>query len=183
MFLGDPPLVGSPLGPGLFLCLSLCLLQTSSLNLYYPCSFLMELNKTFWRHSLGVFTLDPNSFEFLVCLSVCLVAYFLTEIRQILGYLQFLIRYLFDFFGRHSRDAFTLLPNKYKLFVCLSVWQLAFFLTEIRQMQGYIQFLDIYLSEFFWRHSPEVFTLYAKAYKFFVCLSVCQLANFLAKIR
>ena len=37
----------------------------------------------FWRHSLDAVTLYPNNLEFPVCLSVCLFAYFLTEIKQI----------------------------------------------------------------------------------------------------
>ena len=39
--------------------------------------------KTFWTHFGDVGTLDPNNFEFIVCLWVCKLAYFLTENRQI----------------------------------------------------------------------------------------------------
>ena len=38
--------------------------------------------KTFWRHSLDIGALFPNNCEFLVCLSVCYLAYFFTDIRQ-----------------------------------------------------------------------------------------------------
>merc|ERR1711954_607792 len=41
------------------------------------------LSQIFWRHSWDVGTLIPNNFEIVVCLSVCYLAYFLTEIRQI----------------------------------------------------------------------------------------------------
>ena len=37
----------------------------------------------FWRHSWDVGTLIPNESEFLVCLSVCYLAYSLTEIPKI----------------------------------------------------------------------------------------------------
>ena len=58
-------------------------------------------------------------------------------------------------------------------FVCLSVCYLAHFLTEIRQIWGYILFLMRYLSEIFWRHSWDVCTLFKNNYKFLVFLSVC----------
>ena len=38
---------------------------------------------------------------------------------------------------------------------------------------GYLQFLMRYLSENFWRHSWDVFTLVSKNSEFFVCQSVC----------
>ena len=49
------------------------------------------------------------------------MAYFLTEITQILGYLQFWIRYLSEIFWRHSWDVGTLVQNNSEFFVCLSV--------------------------------------------------------------
>ena len=75
----------------------------------------------FWRHSWDVGTLVPNNSEFFVCLSVCYLAHFLTEITQILGYLQFWMRYLSENFWRHSWDVNTLVPNNSKCLVCLWV--------------------------------------------------------------
>ena len=71
------------------------------------------LSENFWRHSSDVFTLVPNACKFLVCLSTHLLAYllaeirpiyFLTEIRQIWGYLHFWMIYLSEIFLRHSLD-------------------------------------------------------------------------------
>ena len=134
------------------------------------------LFETFWRHSWDIGTLVPNDCEFLVCLSVCQLAYFLTEIRQIWGYLQFWMRYLFETFWRHSLDVGTLVPNNCEFLVCLSVCQLANFLTEIRQIQGYVQFWMRYLSETFWRQSWDLGTLDPNNYDFlYVCQSVSWL--------
>ena len=117
-----------------------------------------------------------------VCLSVCQLAYFLTEIRQIQRYLQFCMRYLSEIFWRHSWDVCTLVPNNSEIHVCLSVCQLAYFLTEIIQIQGYLQFWKRYLSEIFWRPSQDESTLVPNNSEFLVCLSVCQLAYFLTEI-
>ena len=46
IFLGGPPLMGPPLGPGL--CVFICF-WTFNLKWWYLCSFLMELNLTSWR--------------------------------------------------------------------------------------------------------------------------------------
>ena len=135
-----------------------------------------------WRHSWDVCILVTNNSEFLVCLSVCQLAYFLTEIVQIQGYLQFWMIYLSDFFWSLSWNLSTLVPKNSASLVCLSVYQLPYFLTEIRQKQGYLQFWMSYLSEFFWRHSWDVCTLVPNNSEFLVCLSVCQLAYFLTEI-
>ena len=145
--------------------------------------WMRNLPDFFLRHSSDVCTPFSNDYKFLICLSVCQFAYFLTEIRPIQGYLLSQMRYLSEVFWRHYWDVFTLSPNLYKLFVFLSVCQLAHFLTEIRQMQGYLLFWMSYLSENFWRHSQDVFTQFQNDYKFFVCLSACQLAHFLTEIR
>ena len=102
-----------------------------------------------WRHSCDICILVLNNFEFHVYLSVCQLAYFLTEIIQIQGYLQFWKRYVSEIFWRHSEDDSTLVPNNSEILVCLSVFQLAYVLTEIIQMQGYLQFCMRYLSEIF----------------------------------
>ena len=67
-----------------------------------------------WGHSRDFDTQFQNNSDFFVCLSVCYLAHFLTEITQILGYLQFLIRYLSENFRRHSWDVNTLVPNNSK---------------------------------------------------------------------
>ena len=56
---------------------------------------------SFWflKTFLGFKKIFPNDSEFLVCLSICQLAYFLTEIRQIQGYLKFWMRYLSEIFG------------------------------------------------------------------------------------
>merc|ERR1711954_485153 len=131
------------------------------------------LSENFWRHYWDVGTLVPNNSDFFVCLSVCYLAYFLTEIIQILGYLQFWTRYLSEIFLRHSWDVFTLVPNNFNFFVCLSVCYLAYFLTENIQILGYLQFWRRYLSEIFWRYSLDVFTLDPNNLEYLVCLSVC----------
>ena len=117
------------------------------------------LSEILWRHSREVVTPFPKNSEFLVCLSVCQLAYFLTEIRQLWGYLKFWMRYLFKTFWRHSWDVGTLVPNNCELLVCLSVFQLDYFLTEIRKIRGYVQFWMIYCFETFWRHYWDIDTL------------------------
>ena len=79
------------------------------------------LSGIFWGLSWYVFTINLSHSEFLVCLSVCLLAYFLNEIMSIWGYIQFWMRYHSEFFLRHSWDISALFP-KYSVFlVCLSV--------------------------------------------------------------
>ena len=141
------------------------------------------LSECFWRLSWDICILDPNNFEFFVCLSVCQLAYFLTEITQILGYLQFWIRYLSEIFWRHSWDVVAPFPNNSEFFVCLSVCQLAYFLTEIRLILEYLWFWMRYLAEICWRLSLNVFVLDPNNSEFLICLSVCQLAYFLSEIR
>ena len=135
------------------------------------------LSEIFLRNSQDISGLFPSHSEFLVCLSVCQLAYFLTEIRPIWGYLQFQMRYLFVNFSRHSWDGGELVPNILESLVCLSVCQLAFFLTEFRLIWGYLQFWMKYLSENFWRHSQNVFTLFPNNFDFFMSVSllVCSL--------
>ena len=73
---------------------------------------------------------DSGRTKFLICLSVCQLTYFLTEIRQIWGYIQFLMRDLSDFFG----NIFGILLHQFQ--ICLNflyvrqVCFLAYFLTE-----------------------------------------------------
>ena len=95
--------------------------------------WIIYLSEISWRHSWDVGILFPNNSEFHVCLSVCQFAYFLTEIIQIQGYFQFWKRYISEIFLRHSWDVGTLIPNNIEILVCLSVWYLAYFLTEIKQ--------------------------------------------------
>ena len=116
---------------------------------------------------------DLGGNQIFLCLSVCYLAHFLTEIIQILGYLQIWIRYLSKIFWSHSWDICTLVPNNSEFFACLSVCYLAHFLTEITQILRYLQFWIRYLSEIFWRHSWDVCTLVPNNSEFLVCLSVC----------
>ena len=95
------------------------------------------LSEIFWRHSWDVCKLVPNNSGIHVCLSVCQLAYFLTETIQIWGYLQFWKRFLSEIFQRHSQDESTLVLNNSEFLVCLSFCQLPYFLTEIRQIQNF----------------------------------------------
>ena len=118
------------------------------------------LSESFWWLSWNVCMLDPDTSEFLSCLSVCYLAQFLTENKLIQVYLQFWMRYLSEISWRHSQNVFTMNLNKYEFFVCLSVCQLAQFLTEIMSIQGQLQFWNRYLSEYFQTHSldsPRIF--------------------------
>ena len=94
---------------------------------------------TFLRHSLDISGLIPYYSEFLVILSVCLFAHFLTEIESIWRYLQFWMRYISEIFWRHSWDILGLFPNYSEFFVYLSVCQFTYFLTKIRLLQVFQQ--------------------------------------------
>ena len=112
-------------------------------NLQFWMRYLSEI---FWRLSWNVFTISS---EFFICRLVCQLAYFLTDIRLIWGYLQFWLRYLYEIFWRCFQDVSTLITNNSEFLVGLSVCQLAYFLTEMSQIQGYLQFWMRYLSIFF----------------------------------
>ena len=66
---------------------------------------MLYLSECFWRHFFDVCSLAQNIYEFLACLSVCLLAQVLDEI-----------------FGRHSWDVCELNRNKYISLVCLCVF-------------------------------------------------------------
>ena len=134
------------------------------------------LSKISLRNSHDITGLFPNYSFFLVCLSFCQLAYFLTEIRLIWGYLELWMRYRSEIFWTHSQDISGLFPNYSKFLVCLSVFQLAYFLTKIRLIQGYLQFCRRYLSEILWRLFWDVCILDPNNSTFFVYLSACQLA-------
>ena len=130
--------------------------------------------EVFWRHTWNVCTLVANDFEFLVFLSVCLLAYFLTEISQILRYLQFWIRYLTEIFQRHSWDVGTLVQNNSEFFVCLSLCFLAHFFPEITQILD-ISWSGWYIFLIFKIHSFDV-----HLFKLFLSfLYVCQSVSWL----
>ena len=134
-------------------------------NLQLWMRYLSEIS---WRHSQDFDTLFPNNFEFSLCLSVCQLAYFLTEIRSIQGYLKLWMRFLSEIFWRFSQDISGLFPNYLNNFVSLSVCQLAYFLTEIRLIYGYLQFQMRCLSEIFIRHSKNISGLFPNYSEFFV---------------
>ena len=115
-------------------------------------------------------TLFPNNNEFLVGLSVCLLAYFLTEIKQIYGYLKFCMNFLSDFLDTFLWCWHTTSHN-YGIILCFSVCLLAYFLTELRQIEGYIQFWMRYLSDVFRRHSRDILHYFKIITN---CLYVCQ---------
>ena len=135
------------------------------------------------RPSWDVCTLVTNDSEFIVCLSVCQLAYFLTDITEILGYPLFWMIYLSEIFWGHPWDILTLFPNKCKLFVYLSVCQVAHFPVDIKQMQGYLLFSKRYLPETCLRHFWDILIIFPNKCKLFGCLSVCQLAYFARDIK
>ena len=53
-------------------------------NFGYLWFWMPQLSQIFWRHSWDVSTLVPNNFRFLVCLSVCSLPHFLTEMKSTL---------------------------------------------------------------------------------------------------
>ena len=140
------------------------------------------LSEIFWGHFWDVCSLVSNNAKFLVCLSVCQLAYFPTEIRCIQGYLQCWMRYLSEICWRLSWDICILDPNISDFLVCLSAWQLAYFLTEQMLIQGYLHFWMRYLSEICWKHSWNVCKLVLNASHFLVFQSVCYLTHFLSEI-
>ena len=81
-----------------------------------------------------------------VSLSVCLLSF---QIRPLQVYLLSWMRDFSEIFLRHFWDIFPLFSNDYKLLVCLSVLQLAYFLTDIRLIQVYLLVWKSYLFEFF----------------------------------
>ena len=106
-------------------------------------------SEIFWRLFWNISVLDPNNLEFLVCLSVCQLAYILTEIRLTQGYLQMWTRHLSEIFWLLPWNVCTPDPNNLEFLVCLLVFQLAYFLTEIRLIQEYLQLWRRCFSEIF----------------------------------
>ena len=143
-----------------FMSVSLLTVTKITQKMGYLQFWIRYLSEIFQRHSWDVCTLVSNSSEFFVCLSVRQLAYFLTEITQKFRYLQFWIRYLPEILWSLSRDVVTLVPNDSEFLVCLSVCQLAYFLTEITQILGYLQIWIRHLSEIIWRHSWDVYILF-----------------------
>ena len=92
-----------------FICLFLCHL------IYDICSLVVELNKTLWRHSLGVcilvFLKDSE-----LCMSLSLwVGYFVTESIQMYGISLVLDEISLKTFGRCSWDVETLVSNNFQI--------------------------------------------------------------------
>ena len=67
------------------------------------------------------------------------------------------------------------------LYVCQSV-SLAYFLTEIRLIKGYLLFWMIYLSEILWRHSWDISPLFQNNFNFFLSFSLL-VGHFITEIR
>jgi len=96
---------------------------------------------------------EPN---FLYVLSVCWLPYFLTENRQIWGYLLFFMRFLSEFFWRHSWGVWTLVTNiiiKIQgepnfLYVCQSVSWLTYLLKWGQYRNISCPWWDIFLKFF-----------------------------------
>ena len=91
-------------------------------NIGYVQIWLSQLSQIFRRHSLDVFTLVQNNFRFLVCLSVCSLPQFLTEIRLSLD----IFSSGWDIFSKFSGDISGIFVHYFKiisdfLYVCQSV--------------------------------------------------------------
>ena len=79
------------------------------------------ISEVFWRHSWDGCSLFPNNNNVFVCLSVCYLAYFGTEYRQIQRYLLSRMRYLSEIVLRHSCVVLHYLTHIYLGFLCVSV--------------------------------------------------------------
>ena len=78
----------------------------------------------FWRHSLDISVLFLKHSVFVVCLSVCQLVYFLTEIMSIQDYLQFWMIYISEVFKDIPGIFLHYFKNiLYFLYVCQSVSQ------------------------------------------------------------
>ena len=141
-----------------------------------------QLSQIFWRYSLDVCTLVPNNFRFIVCLSVCALPHFLTEIRLSLDISSSRGAIFFKFSG----DIPGMFLHQLKiisgfLYICQSVHCLTSLLKLgylwISQVVDKLSFFQI-----FRRHSWDVFALVQNNLGFLVCLSVCSLPHFLTDI-
>ena len=79
----------------------------------------------------------------------------------------------FSFFGRHSWDVGTLVPNNSEFLICVSVCKSSYFPADTGQILGNLLFWMICLSEILLRHSWDVCLLFPNASKCIVCLSLC----------
>ena len=108
--------------------------------------FWMRYLIIFWRHSLDFCTLGLTFSPFL---THCLL-----KIGFTLYSLQFLVMYLSKIFRRHCWNVWTLLPNNFRIFVCISVYLLPHFLAEIRLTLLYLNLLMRYIQEYIkWQKS------------------------------
>ena len=99
------------------------------LDYHWISSVVDELSfSNFWETFLGCFCTSSNNFRFLVCLSVCLLPHFLTNIM--LSSSRGAI--FFQIFCRNFWDSCSLVQNSLRLLVCLSVFSLP--------NSGYLQF-------------------------------------------
>ena len=132
------------------------------------------LSKIFWRYSWDVLTLGPNIFNFLyVCQSVS----WLTLLLKLDKYRDTSSSGWYIFlkcFGRYSWVGMLVhLLQMLLNFIYVAFCYLAYFLTEIKLIWGYLQFWMIYLSEMFWRVSWNDCIPDPNSLEFLVCLSVC----------
>ena len=123
----------------------------------------------FFKHSWDFCRLVLNTSNFIIWLSVC---YLTLPFRKYVNYVW--MRYLSEMFWRCSRDISTQNPNNYRYFVCLLVWYLSYFLTEMRQILGYLQFWMLYLTDIFADIPGLLVHLFRKILNFlYVCQYVC----------
>ena len=133
------------------------------------------------RHSQGVSGLFTDHFEFLVCLSVCQLAYILTKIRPIQVYLLYWMRYLSEIFGGFPGIFLYQIQIIWNFsYVCPSVSWITSILIQAN-IEIYQILDEISFKCFFWTHSFDACTLLSNHYEFIVCPSVCQLAYFLTE--
>ena len=139
------------------------------------------VSQIFWKHSEDVCSLVPKIFKFLVCLSVCALPYFLTEIQLTLD----ISSSEWAIFLKFSGDILGVFIHWFQIISdFLYVYQSVHYLSSLLKIgyQWYLRFWMSYLSQIFWRYSWEVCSLFSNNFMFFVCLSVCSLPHFVTEI-
>ena len=107
-----------------------------------------------------------------LCLSVHQLAYFLTEVSPIQGYLLFWMRYFFVIFWKYSWDISTLFPNDYN-FLCPSLCQLAYSLLKLEKYRD-ISYFGWYIFLKFVGYIPGTFI-----HQFQIITKFCQSVRWL----
>ena len=123
------------------------------------------------RHSWDISALVQNNHRFLVCLSVCSLTHFLTDIMLTVdisssGWASFL---------KFSGDIPGMFANQFQIFPFF-LYFVSLFIASLPYWNyiniGYIQFKMSYLSQIFLGPSSDVSTIAQNNFRIFVCQSV-----------